>query len=193
MTVKKFIRLDWVLTVAGLLLAAGGDRLGNATLTQAGVFLLGGGLALAGLVGILTGRRPFSSQSAADVSHTDQAALFNGGVLMVIGVGLMAGAVLLVQRGQAGLIALLRQRPGIILVPLGAVLLGKGGAQLLLVLQAGGSAWRRLLSLPYLLAGLIVGLLGLVAMVMGVYETLDPSGFDRILASNLGPLLQLGP
>jgi spore maturation protein SpmA len=40
------------------------------------------------------------------------------------------------------------------------------------------------------LAGLIVGLLGLLALVLGVYEMLDPGGFDRILASNLGPLFR---
>jgi hypothetical protein len=190
---KKFTRLDWLLTIGGLLLAAGGNRLGNAALTQAGVFLLGGGLALAGLGGVLTGRKPFSQQAAPSHSATGQVALFNGAVLMVIGVGVMAGAVLLLLRGEAGLIALLRQRPGIILVPLGAVLLGKGCAQLLGVLQRGGSAWGRLLSLPYLLAGLIVGLLGLLALVLGLYEMLDPLGFDRMLASNLGPLLRLGP
>jgi hypothetical protein len=190
---KKFARLDWLLAIGGLLVMAGGNRLGNAVLTYAGVFLLGGGLTLAGLMGVLTGRRPFSQQSAADQSPTGQVALFNGGVLMVIGVGVMAGAVLLLLRGEAGLVTLLRHRPGIILVPLGVVLLGKGGAQMLLVLQGGGSAWQRLLSLPYLLAGLIVGLLGLLALVAGLYEMLDPGGFDRILASNLGPMLQLGP
>jgi hypothetical protein len=190
---KKFSRLDWMLTIGGLLLAAGGNRLGNALLTQAGVFLLGSGLTLAGLGGVLSGRKPFSPQPAADGSPAGQVALFNGAVLMVFGVSVMAGAVLLLLRGEAGLIDLLRQRPGLILVPLGVVLLGKGGAQLLVVSQGGGSAWRRLLSLPPLLAGLIVGLLGLLALAMGLYEMLDPDGFDRMLASNLGSLPWLGP
>jgi hypothetical protein len=190
---KKFTRLDWLLTIGGLLLVAGGDRLGSSALTQAGVFLLGGGLTLAGLGGVLTGRKPFSQQAATDHSPTGQVALFNGAVLMVFGVSVIAGAVLLLLRGEAGLIALLRMRPGLILVPLGAILLGKGGAQLLFVLQRGGSVRDRLLSLPPLLAGLIVGLLGLLALVMGLYETLDPSGFDRVVAANLGPLPWLGP
>lgn len=187
---KKFTRLDWLLTIGGLLLAAGGNRLGNAVLTYAGVFLLGGGLILAGLMGVLTGRRPFSQQSATDELPAGQATLFNGAVLMIIGVCLMAGAVLLLLRGESGLVTLLRQRPGIVLVPLGAVLLGKGGAQLLSMLQGEVSAWQRLLSLPYLLAGLTVALLGLLALVTGLYEMLDPGGFDRMLASNVLPLLQ---
>lgn len=175
--------LEVLLVIGGVLAAYAGDHLSNPALFNAGILTLGAGFALGGMEAIVTRRIGFWSRSIGSTSYRGLAAVFQGAVFLMVGASVMAYALARFLNVEEAAFSLLRNRPGIIFLGLAVVLLGLGSANVLGAMEARGSLWTVLLSLPYRLGGLVLVVLGLIAMVIGLFELFDPDGFDDFVAS----------
>jgi hypothetical protein len=177
----------------GLALLISGHRLASPRLMEAGVAVLGCAAAASGAACMLMRRIVFARRGWGFELWVwrGAAALFIGGALIALGAPLVIAASLHAGgTSLAAMTAVVRQRPGIALVPLGLVLLPAGIGALIGFQEAGevgrGRLWNLVLAIPDRIGGAILTTLGAAALATGAYELLAPEAFDRWLASLLG-------
>jgi len=185
---RRFALLHLALPLASLLALVAGIGLGIAWVARIGALGFAAGLIAVGVLAIHERRvlywNEIVSNHVAIVVHRGVAAVLMGSAIILGGLLVLAivaahalGASVAEMRG------LLLSRPGLALVPIGAMLmlfglsfvLGYPGGR-----DAGKSALlNALLGLPSRLGGVILVVWGLAAFGAGAFELLRPDAFDR--------------
>jgi hypothetical protein len=168
--------------VGGLLLLIAAQRLGRPALIGPGLLLFAVGVFAAGADAILRRHSIDRSRSTtARQTFTGPAAMLDGLALVVFAFGLAVVGLSFSLAAQARLSALVLERPGLVLVPLGAMISALSTARVIGAREWGGSPWRVLAALPERFAAVILLLLGLVLIGTGVFELTSPAAFDDLL------------
>ncbi len=178
--------LEILFIVAGILAVAAGERYALPFLVTPGVFLIGLGIAAAGLEAIFSREVGFSvAEEHGSYRETfgGLAAILWGVFFLVWGVGILVfAAARLFGLGEL-VAAFLKERPGAVI--LGGALggLGLGSALALGSTEERHSFWALLGSLPRRLFGIALILLALLGMALGLLEVLAPAAFDGLVES----------
>lgn len=107
--------------------------------------------------------------------------------LLIAGFTLLAFGLLRVVGLDRDFINYLYRRPGLALSALGIALIGAGAAVVIGRKTWRDSRWDMVLYLPARLAGLGLLLVGLLLVVLGLVELIQPAGFDEWMRATLGP------
>lgn len=147
-----------------------------------GLFLIGAGLAAAGLEAAVARRWSLRLRSDAAEAYSGWPAVVWGLMLLLTGAGLISAAYLVDAGRWGALAAQLRLRPGPLLAAGGLLLAGSGALVLFEPRRRRG--WRALaLRAARRALGLAVLLAGLAGIAAGTWEWLEPQGFQRLLRS----------
>lgn len=186
-----FTFLQIGLGAAGLLAVWAGQEFSRPPLVALGMVLLAGWLITIGIAAIRrreyqTARMNVNPPYGGPVTFRGTAAVLKGAVFIVLGVGGFAATSLwALGMGEAALGYLVR-RPGVALLGAGALLAGWGSARILGAVEWRTSSAEFLRTLPERYSGLLMVLLGLGAAAVGLWEILDPTAFDRLMAGIFG-------
>jgi hypothetical protein len=175
--------LAWASIVAGAIGMAAGNHFHIAKGAHLGLFLIGAGLAMGGLESLVTRRVSLRWSPESGEHHAGAPAVIWGLMALLTGAAVMAAAYLM----QGGLwrttLSLAARNPGLLFSSGGALL--AGFAVLLLVQpERRAGVWRRVfVRYPRSLAGAALLLAGIAVVSLGVWEWIDPRGFDRYFHS----------
>lgn len=108
-----------------------------------------------------------------------------GLAFVIAGVGVIVPAVLAMLGASVDTIRdTVLARPGLVLVPVGVILLFNGAGLVIgfrrVPESAGDRFWLEFLHLPALLGGAILVAIGMAAVLIGLFELLVPDTFDRM-------------
>ena len=174
--------------VAGLLLLIAAERFGRREFVGPGLLLLAAGVFAAGADAII--RRHTIERdrlSRVTVTFTGTAARLIGLALVILAGSLAAVGAAFVIGVEHQLYQLARARPGLVLVPLGAMATTMGAASVLGAREWRGSFWRLLVSVPERFGALLLLFLGLALLAAGVVELVSPMAFNETLDSIFAP------
>lgn len=175
----------------GLIALWAGYGLSRPALLHAGAACLGGMLVAMGIEAILgreyrTARMDVHLPHGGPYTFRGTAAVLKGAVFILLGIsGLTAVLVRAAGREQAVLEHFLR-RPGLALLGAGTLLISWGSARILGAVEWRASFGDLVRSLPERYSGLLMVLLGLGAASVGLWESIDPTAFDRLMAGLFG-------
>ncbi|TFH38025.1 MAG: hypothetical protein E4G99_00720 [Anaerolineales bacterium] len=174
------------LIIAGIALLAWGEYEHDWMLTLA--LITGGVGLLAGSVEILLAQRGRPLQGVGRWYEEWGIALYPWSfVFLFVGLGLFTVGLLRSLGWSASFSAYLARRPGAALIVGGLVMAGSGAATVIGPISWRDSPWDLLLRLPARLLGGLMAIAGLAAVILGLFETISPAGFDQWLAATLGP------
>jgi hypothetical protein len=100
-------------------------------------------------------------------------------MLLTVGGAVIASAYLLAQGSFAAMTDQLARRPGPVLFA-GGLLFAGAGFLLLLNPRSHGWAWTLFVRIPKSVAGAVLLNLGYAGVVLGLWEWLDPRGFEQV-------------
>jgi hypothetical protein len=147
-----------------------------------GVFLIGAGIALAGIEALITRRMGFRSSEDSYEVYAGAPAMLVGAMALVIGSAVIGTAYLLSDGLWHTTMNHLARRPAPVLIAAGLLLIDVGALMMLNPQGRTGWAWRLLVQLPRSLVGLALAVGGLTGIALGVWEWLEPAAFDRFVA-----------
>ena len=154
---------------------------------ELGIFLVGAGIALGGLEGVVTRRMGLRSSEDAYEIYAGAPALIVGILLLLIGAATIGAAYLIADGHWSSTLAYLKNRPAALLVASAVLLVGIGVLLILNPRGSGGVVWMLLVYVPRALAGVLLVLAGIVALVLGAWEFLDPRAFEDFVAKLPSP------
>ena len=108
-------------------------------------------------------------------------------VLLFIGLGLLSVGVVRALGMSASFSSYLSRRPGVALIVGGLIMASSGAATVIGPISWRDSPWDLLLRLPARLLGGLMVIVGLAAVILGLFESVSPLGFDQWLTTTLGP------
>ncbi|HYD58059.1 MAG TPA: hypothetical protein VEB41_14245 [Burkholderiales bacterium] len=149
---------------------------------ELGLFLVGAGVALAGIEGIATQRMGLRAADDSYEVYAGTPALVVGILLLLAGAATIGAAYLIADGLWGSTIAYLKNRPGALLAASAVLLAGVGVLLMLNPRGSGGLLWTLVVYVPRAFAGVILVLAGLVALAVGAWEFLDPRAFDDFVA-----------
>lgn len=189
---RQFWTLQTALPALGLLSWIAGQRLGRTWLVDAGIFVLAAAAVLTGLACIAWRRVVVLRR---ELSFGFKLVVYEGVPARLAGVALitLGCAVAAVGAAHAMGVDALRMReivvarPGFALAPLGFALLVAGAAYMIgfaADLATGANPVLEVLyGVPQRLGGLILAAIGAAALALGLYELIEPAGFDGLVNS----------
>jgi hypothetical protein len=142
--------------------------------------VIGAGIVLGGLESIFTGRGGFRWASDSGEAYAGAPAVVWGLMLLMVGCAVIGAAYLLSQGSWATVMQYLERRPGPALIGGGLLLAGAGFLLAINPRGRGGVAWTLLVRVPKLGAGVVLLNLGYISVALGIWEWLDPRGFERV-------------
>ena len=146
---------------------------------QLSLCVIGAGIVLGGLESIFTGRGGFRWASDSGDTYAGPPSFVWGLMLLTVGGAVIAAAYLLADGSWNSVVSQQMRRPGPLLILAGLLLAG-AGFLLLVPRGSSGVAWTVLVRVPKMLGGIVLLNLGYVAVVLGVWEWLDPRGFEQV-------------
>lgn len=149
---------------------------------QLGLCVVGAGIVLGGLESIFTGRGGFRWAGDSGEAYAGAPAVVWGLMLLTAGCAVIGSAYVLAQGSWGSTTDYLVRRPGPALI-VGGLLAAGAGFLLLINPRSHGVAWTLLVRVPKMVAGLALLNLGYVGVVLGIWEWLDPRGFDQVAAA----------
>ena len=150
---------------------------------QLGMCVVGAGIVLGGLESVFTGRSGFRWANDSGEAYAGAPAFIWGLMLLTVGCAVIGSAYLIAEGSWGPAVSHLARRPGPVLIVGGLLLAGTG---FLLVLTSRGPAsiaWKLLIRVPKVLLGLVLLNVGYLAVVLGIWEWLDPRAFSEVAAS----------
>jgi hypothetical protein len=183
-------RSKWI--VAGLLIAGfigfwAGTNLGQPRFYSLGLLGVGAGLTISGAEAVADLVSYFDDLKVAGYglqgAWTFLVAAFQVGIGLAVTAGGLAGTIV----GWEGLGKLLADHPGAILLVVGTAFLGIGVHDLLAIDDPKAKGWKLLAGLPFRLAALPAVVIGLVLILVGLFQTVAPGVFHSLTTQLLGP------
>ena len=183
-------RLKWI--VAGLLIAGffgfwAGTNLGQPRFYSLGLLGVGAGLTISGAEAVADLVSYFDDLKAAGYglqgAWTFLVAAFQVGIGLAVTAGGLAGTIV----GWEGLGKLLADHPGAIVLVVGLAFLGIGMHDLLAVGEPQAKGWKLLARIPFRLVALPAVIIGLLLILVGLFQTVAPAAFHVWTTQLLGP------
>jgi hypothetical protein len=174
---------EYAAPVIGIAAMIAGHFLSQPKFFHLGVFLVGAGLAFAGLLSLFTRRMAFRLYGDAFESYAGLPAVIVGLMALVIGAAGIGSAYLLDMGQWHSMVNALERRPAPLLGTAGLLLLGLG---VLLLLNPQGHhswTWRLLVYAPRATVGILVFVAGLAGIALGAWEWMQPQAYDAFVAS----------
>lgn len=147
-----------------------------------GVFLVGAGFALAGLVAVFTRRMPFRTSDDALESYAGLPALIVALMAIAVGAAAIWSAYLLDMGQWHATVNHLQRRPAPLLGAAGLFLIGVGVLMLLNPQGHHSWVWRILVYAPRATIGILVIAAGIASIGLGVWEWREPKAFHAFVA-----------
>jgi len=171
----------WILIFVGIAAMFSGWRWELFWLVSSGIIIIGSGLILLGVETLYSPELPSNRfPGGADEQGRSFSTTLGAFWFVFIGVVMASfGLVLLVGAGDA-LILFFQKRPGIPILITALSLVTYGLPSIVGVRRGPASALMLVASLPARLLGLLAVLFGVAAFALGVFELIDPSGFDSL-------------
>jgi hypothetical protein len=144
-----------------------------------GLFLVGAGIALGGLESIFTRQMSFRVASLGTDRYAGGPALIWGWTLLIVGATLIGCAYLVEQGMWRTTVSYVMRRPGGLLALMGLVVAGIG-ALVVFNPRPHGIVWTLLVRVPKTIVGIAIVIVGLAAVGLGIWETIDPPSFARV-------------
>jgi hypothetical protein len=191
---RTWIALEIGPFVAGIVGMIAGDRLQSEALLDGGLALFGAAFLGASMDAFATHRVGFAASAGATSGYRTYrrgAAICWGIVLGEVGMGIIGLAAIRLLDVQRAAVGLFLERPGVLILGLGVLLVALGGVPLLDPREREGPRAAALLALPLRLLGVLPLLLGLAVFGVGLVEVAAPEVFDAWFApvqAFLGPL-----
>lgn len=171
--------LEYVIVIVGAIGMAAAHTYGLTKGVYLGLFLIGAGIALAGIESVVTRGMSFRFATIGVDHYAGIPAQIWGWMLLIIG-GMVIASAYLMDAGQWRMtLNFFMRRPGGLLVLFGFVTLAIG-ALTVYSPHTRGTAWTLLVRLPTTLVGLVIVIAGVAAIGLGVWEAVDPASFRRI-------------
>jgi hypothetical protein len=146
---------------------------------QLSLCVAGAGIVLGGLESVFTGRGGFRWSAHSGEAYAGAPAVVWGLMLLVVGAAVVGAAYLLADGSWAATMSQLSRRPGPLLA-VGGLIAAGAGFLLLINPRDRGIAWTVFVRVPKIAVGLVLLNAGYLAVVLGVWELLDPRGFDQV-------------
>lgn len=181
--------LDYAAIILGVIACVAGQFLGLAKAVHLGIFLVGVGLASAGIESLYTRRMSLRFSLDAAPNYAGFPSLVWGGMLLAIGAATIASAYLLDAGKWAGMVAALPAHHGAIYLAVGMMMLG---LSILAYVDTGGRLhwWETLVfRMPRVVLGTLLVVFGALSTAAGVWQLADPQGFaplEREVLSETG-------
>lgn len=145
-----------------------------------GLFTVGLGFALGGLESLATRRMSFRIATHGGEGYDGAPAVIWGFLTLAVGTLLIASAYLMEEGLWRATVNSLTRRPGLA-ISVGGVLAIAAGT-LLMFYRGRRGAWRTILiRIPKAFFGLVLIVAGVIAVVLGVIEWLDPQSYARVV------------
>ena len=175
--------IEYAAVIVGIIAAIAGQFFALPKFLYLGVFLAGAGIALGGLESLATRRMCFRPSEDAYEAYAGAPAVIVGLMALLVGAGIVAAAYLLADGQWHSMLAYLTRRPAPLLAAAGLLMIGIGVLMMLNPQGRRGWAWTLLVRVPRGLLGLVIVVTGLAGIALGVWEWLEPSAYDRFVAS----------
>jgi len=146
---------------------------------QLSLCVIGAGIVLGGLESVFTARGGFRWASDSGEAYAGAPSVVWGLMLLTAGCAVIGSAYLLAEGSWASMVAHFARRPGPVLMVGGLLAVG-AGVLLLINPRNRGVVWAVLVRIPKTLVGLALLNLGYIAVVLGIWEWLDPRGFSHV-------------
>jgi hypothetical protein len=146
-----------------------------------GVFLIGAGIALGGLESVVTRRMCFRASEDSCEAYAGAPAMIVGLMALLIGAGVIAAAYLLADGRWHASVQYLTQRPALLLIVAGLLLIGVGVLMMLNPQGRRGLVWTLLVRVPRSLLGVVLVIAGLAAIGLGTWAWLAPLAYDHFV------------
>ncbi len=179
--------LEYAAIVIGIIAMVAGKLFGLDKGFELGIFLVGAGIALGGIEGVVTRRMGLRAAEDSYEVYAGPPALVVGILLLLAGAATMGAAYLIADGLWDSTLAYLKNRPAALLAASGVLLVGIGVLLILNPKGSGGVVWTALVYIPRALAGLFLVLGGILALVLGAWEFLDPRAFEDFVAKLPSP------
>ena len=183
---KKYTTI--ILFVAGCGLIFLGWKVGSRSLMSLGALPIGVSAFMWGVDAVRTRTSDYDSSTTHEgyypaFSYRGLAAVGDGVSLILWGVLIIAGGLLFLFHLEHSFIHGIKERPGLVLIFSGFLMASSSLTLILGAREENRVSGRMLVSIPRRLFGLLLFLTACGALLSGLYELVNPSGFDSLLAS----------
>jgi hypothetical protein len=181
--IRKWLPI--LLFAGGFLLAYGGWKLSLSWIIYLGFLPIGAAVILFGIDAIQKKESSYTGggeETSFTYSYRGVAAIMDGLVLVLLGLGIMVFGVIALFGQQDNTLNFLQHRPGAILIFSG-LLMAAYSITLILGSQEAKRGWRLLGSLPQRIFGLVLLIFGLGLIFVGGWEIISPTGYDQLVDS----------
>ena len=173
--------LEYGPVIIGIVAMIAGQLFAHPKAFHLGMFLVGAGMAAAGITAIFTRRMAFRPSVESYEAYSGAPALIVGLMALVVGAGAIASAYLLDMAQWHATVNYLMRRPAPLLALAGFFLIGFGILMMLNPEGRHGWVWRIFAYVPQLLAGVMLIAAGFAAIGLGLWEWLEPRAFDELV------------
>ena len=171
--------LEYVIVIVGAIGMAAAHTYGLTKGVYLGLFLVGAGIALGGIESVVTRGMSFRFTTLGVDHYAGVPAQIWGWMLLIVG-GMVIASAYLMDAGQwRTTVSFFARRPSGLLALLGTVAAAIG-ALIIYTPRTYGLAWTLLVRVPKTIIGLVVLAAGMVAIGLGVWESVDPASFTRL-------------
>jgi hypothetical protein len=178
----KWQLLFLVPMIGGGLLFALGTQQPESPLTTIGLGLLGVGIILLGLDSIITCEAIFQhEESYTTETYTGFSAVVWGVCFVLVGLGIVSGAVIYGIGKDEAVLAHIGQHPGLALIYAGAIVLTMAIPGIIGSHEENRSRLALLGSVPGRLFAMLLTTTAALVLLAGVYELVSPTGFDELM------------
>lgn len=171
--------LEFGAIVLGIVALIAGQFFGLPKGFNLGIFLVGAGVALGGLESVVARRIGFRLSGDGGDAYDGAPAVVWGLMVLMIGAAIVAFAYVRAEGMMRPALEFLVRNPLLLVGAAGFLLAGIGALLVLNPRRRSHWAWRVFVRLPQLLAGTLLILAGLGVIGGGIWQRLDPRGFDQ--------------
>jgi hypothetical protein len=179
--VRLLAFIEFAAVIIGIIAVIAGQYFALPKGFHLGVFLVGAGIALGGLESVVTRRMCFRASEDGYEAYAGAPSLIVGLMALLVGAGVIAAAYLLADGRWHASVHYLTQRPALLLIAAGLLLIGFGALLMLNPQGRRGLAWTLLVRVPRSLLGFVLVIAGLAAIGLGAWSWLAPPAYDHFV------------
>lgn len=171
--------LEFGAIVIGIVAMIAGQFFGLPKGFNLGIFLVGAGIALGGLESVLTRQMGFRLAGEPGEAYAGAPAVIWGLMVLMVGAAIVGFAYVRAEGLVRPTMEFLVRNPLVLASAAGFLLAGTGALLVLNPQRRSHWAWRVFVRLPQVLAGAVLILAGVGVIGGGLWQRLDPRGFEQ--------------